>query len=91
MPPGWHLHRHEFRNSVRMSVSQSPSHACAPVVRHNGSLVLTEIANQAEHILHEQFNSVAFNSSGLVAEIVAAHVRSNDVISFAQDWQLMSP
>jgi hypothetical protein len=60
-------------------------------MRHNRRLVLTEMANQADDILDEKFDAIVLNSSRLVAEIEAAHVRSNDMKVSTQDWQLMAP
>jgi hypothetical protein len=69
-----------------MSLSQSPRDAGAPIMSYNRSLLSTEIANQANYILHKEFDAVVLNSSRFVAEIVATHVWRNDMVSCAQDW-----
>ena len=74
-----------------MFLCESPGDAGSPIMSHNRRLLFTEVANEADYISHKEFDAIVLNSRRLVAEIVAAHVRGDDMIAPTQDWQLMPP
>src|SRR5882762_8439521 len=60
-PPGGrrrNLHCHQLRNKFRMSLSEGPSHAGSPIMSYNRGLLLTEMADQANNILHQEFDAI---------------------------------
>ncbi len=54
-------------------------------------LRLSEVLDEPEHIGYEKLDAVIFDSRRLVTQVVAAHVRRDDVITLSQHRQLMPP
>jgi hypothetical protein len=72
----------EFGDALRIFLRQYPGHGRAPIVPNYGCLMRAEELDEVDYISNQDFNAVVSHSRRFIAQVVASHVRSDDMILF---------
>src|SRR5437879_5047293 len=74
-----------------MSLRDGPGDTGAPIMRNYRRFLFPEIFYETEHIANQKLDPVVCDARRFIAQIVTAHVGSDDVKSFAEHRQLVPP
>ena len=85
------MQRCKLGDALRIFLRHCPGHRAAPIVPDDGCFSRVERFDEIDHIFHQNFYTIVFYLRWLVAQVVAPHVRCDDMILFPQCGQLMAP